>query len=201
MAKRIITISRQFGGGGRLVGKRVAERLGIAYYDKDLLAKIAETSGLDPEYIAQYGEYATSTSRFLYNLELHSSFTGEAMIPIPDQLYVIQHNVVTELADKEPCVIVGRCADYILHERADSLHVFLHADAAVRADRVVRLYGEKTDDPVKLVEQVDARRKAYYDFYTNRAWGMAANYHLCLDSGVVSLDRCVDIVVDLAERD
>lgn len=197
MSKRVITISREFGSGGRVVGRRVAERLGVAYYDRDLLTKVAEKSGLDPAYIDAHGEDASSSNRFLFNLDSHSVFPGEAM-PIPDQLYVMQHDIIRELADAEPCVIVGRCADYILHDRGDCLHVFLHANASFRADRIVRFYGETTDDPLKLLERKDGKRKLYYEFYTNRTWGMAQNYHICLDTGELGLDACVDIVTELA---
>lgn len=198
MPKRVVTISREFGAGGRTVGRRVAERLGVAFYDKELLARVAANSGLDPSYIAEYGEYATSTSSFLYNLAMHAGFAND-QAPIPDQLYVIQHNTVTELADREPCVIVGRCADYALRDRADSLHVFLHADEAFRADRIVHIYGETDDEPVKRLRETDERRRVYYEYYTNRNWGMSQNYHLSLNAGALGIERCADIVVEAAK--
>lgn len=198
MAKRVITISREFGSGGRAVGKRVAERLGVAYYDRELIARIAEKSGLAPAYIAEYGEYATSTSSFLHNLDIHAAFAADPL-SVPDQLYVMQHNTIRELADAEPCVIVGRCSDYALQDRDDCLHVFLHADQSFRTDRIVRLYGETAADPVKLLEETDGKRKVYYEHYTNRSWGMAKNYHVSLNSGAIGLEKCADIVCELAE--
>lgn len=199
MGKRIITVSRQFGSGGQAVGQLVAERLGIAFYDREVIAKIAEKSGLDPDYIKEFGEYATSASSFLYNLNFHVGLPGTD-IPIPDQLYVIQYNTITELAEKGPCVIVGRCADYILRERTDCLHIYLHADAAFRADRIVHLYGEAEAHPEKLLEEMDNKRKVYYKYYTNRVWGMAENYHLSLNSGYAGVEKCADFVVDLARH-
>ncbi|MCC8180215.1 MAG: cytidylate kinase-like family protein [Planctomycetes bacterium] len=199
MKKRVITISREYGSGGRAVGKQVAQRLGVAFYDKELMAKISVESGLDPAFIEEYGEYATTTSRFLYSFEMHSSYPGGS-IPVPEQLYVIQHNAILELAEAGPCVIVGRCADYVLKDRADCLHVFLHAPPAFRADRIVREYGETTDAPQKLLEMKDGKRKVYYEHYTSRVWGMARNYHVSLDSSVIGIDRCVEIVARLASE-
>ena len=197
MAKRVVTISREFGSGGRIVGRQVAERLGIAFYDKAFIAKVAEKSGLDPSYIMEFGEYATSTSGFVYNLELHAGFPAGGTA-IPDQLYIIQHNAILELAENESCVIVGRCADYALQDRGDCLHVFLHADKKLRANRVVCLYGENSEETERRIDDTDGKRKVYYEHYTGRIWGMADNYHLSLDSGAFGIDKCVDIIVDLA---
>lgn len=199
MTRRVVTISREYGSGGRDVGERVAERLGVAFYDKGFIARVAEKSGLDPAYIAEFGEYATSTSGFVYNLELHGGFSGGGM-SVPDQLYVVQHNAILELAENEPCVIVGRCADYALQDRTDCLHVFLHADRASRIDRIVRIYGESGEDAEKRLDPIDGKRKVYYEHYTGRTWGMAENYHLALDSGALGVDACVDVIVDLARR-
>lgn len=197
MHTRVITVSREFGAGGRTIGKLVAERLGYVFYDRELIARIAESSGLSPSYILEHGEYATSTSRLLFNLELHGGLPG-ADLPIPDQLYVLQHNIITELAAKEACVIVGRCADYALRDRKDCLHIFFHADVAFRANRIVDAYSETGQDPVKRLHETDTKRKVYYEYYTNRIWGMARNYHLSLDSGVIGIEKCADIVTDLA---
>lgn len=198
MAKRIVTISRQFGSGGRAVGQMVADSLGVRCYDRALIGEIAAKSGLAPDYIQDYGEYATSTSSFLYNLDLHGGFTGGSL-PIPDQLYIVQHNLINELAEREPCVIVGRCADYALRERGDCLHIFLHADEAFRADRIIRLYGETDEMPASRLKETDDKRRVYYKFYTGMTWGMAENYHLCLDSGAVGIDLCAEIVTELVK--
>ena len=116
-----------------------------------------------------------------------------------DQLFVYQTNVIRNLAEKGPCVIVGRCADYILREREDALHVFIHADMAYRAERIVRLYGETKQTPDKRLAEKDNKRKVYYKHYTNRNWGDAQNYHLCLNSGLIGIDKCTDIIVDVAQ--
>lgn len=118
-----------------------------------------------------------------------------------DFLWAVQHRVIRELAEKGPCVFVGRCADYILRERQDCLHVFVHADPEVRADRIVRLYGESEKKPAKRLEEKDKKRRTYYKYYTGQEWGMSQNYHLCLDSGALGLDTCVDLIVGLAEKE
>ena len=116
-----------------------------------------------------------------------------------DFLWTIQREVILRLADKEPCVIVGRCADYILREREDCLNVFIHASMAARADRIVRLYGSSEKSPEKRLEEKDKRRRVYYKHYTDGDWGMSQNYHLSLDSGIIGIQRCVDIISELAK--
>lgn len=200
MSKRIITISREFGSGGRTIGKQIAARLGYAYYDKDLVKKIASESGLTESYVLESGEYASSTNSFLFNLAIGAELESGNHSTL-NQLYTIQHNIIKELAEKEPCVIVGRCADYILRDRIDCLHTFFHADMDFRADRIVRLYGETQDKPKKRLEEKDDKRKTYYKHYTGRQWGMAQNYHLTLNSSIVGIERCVDIVVNIIQTD
>lgn len=118
-----------------------------------------------------------------------------------DFLWTIQYRVIQDLAEKGPCVIVGRCADYILRERTDCLHTFIHASVPFRADRIVRLYGESESTPEKRLADKDTRRRVNYKHYTDREWGMAQNYHITLDSGVLGIDRCVDIILGLAQAD
>lgn len=195
MRKRIITISRQFGSGGRSIGKEVAQTLGIAYYDRELIEKVAKKTGLSPDFIAERGEYSPSKNPFAYSF-VDRSINGMSM---SDYLYNEQRRVILELAEKEPCVIVGRCADYILRERADCLHAFIHADEAVRAERIVRLYGETDMEPRKRLMDKDKKRAVNYKYFTDREWGMAKNYTVTLDSGVLGLDTCVKILVELAK--
>jgi len=198
MSKKIITVSREFGSGGRTIAKQIAERLGYAYYDKVLVAQIAKESGLAESFVLESGEYACSTNSFLFSLAI-SAGAGNKNLPLSDQLYVVQHNIIKELAEKGSCVIVGRCADYILRERNDCLHTFFHADMAFRADRIVRLYGETQDKPEKRLKEKDDKRNTYYKHYAARQWGVAQNYHISLNSGVVGIDQCVDIVVNTAK--
>ena len=198
MKYRIITISREFGSGGRTIGKVLADTLGYEYYDNELVAKIAEKSGLAESFIKESGEYANATNGILFNF---NNFGTMYNTTIQDELYVIQRNLIKELAEASPCVIVGRCADYVLRDRSDCLNVFIHADIAFRADRIVHLYGEKEDSPEKRVKDKDKRRKTYYKYYTNRHWGEAANYHLCLNSGELGIDTCVKLIKRLVKEE
>ena len=188
---RIITISREFGSGGRTIGKKVADKLGIPCYDSELIEKLAQESGFTKDYIKEAGEYTPGGF-------LASAFSNRAFGPTnEDILWEMQCRIITELAEKESCVIVGRCADYILQDKADCLKVFIHADMAFRAKRIVEVYGEREESTEQRLRDKDKRRAAYHRFYTNMKWGYAENYHLTLDSGVLGIDRCVDIISGL----
>jgi cytidylate kinase len=188
---RIITISREFGSGGRTIGKKVADKLGIPCYDSELIEKLAQESGFTKDYIKEAGEYTPGGF-------LASAFSNRAFGPTnEDILWEMQCRIITELAEKESCVIVGRCADCVLQDKADCLKVFIHADMAFRAERIVKVYGEREESPEQRLRDKDKRRAAYHRFYTNMKWGYAENYHLTLDSGVLGIDRCVDIISGL----
>lgn len=191
MAK-IITVSRQFGSGGRAIGKAVAEKLGIPCYDSEIIAQVAKNSGLAEDYIEATGEYSahrTWLGRALSTTHAAGTLNNE------DLIWVEQRKVILDLAEKGPCVIVGRCADYILKDRKDLLTVFIHADDKSRAERIVKLYGERPEKPEKRLKDKDKRRSAYYKYYTETEWGVASNYHLALDSGALGIDKCVEIIV------
>lgn len=188
---RIITISREFGSGGRTIGKKVAAKLGIPCYDSELIEKLAQESGFTKDYIKEAGEYTPGGF-------LASAFSNRAFGPTnEDILWEMQCRIITELAEKESCVIVGRCADCVLQDKADCLKGFIHADMAFRAERIVKVYGEREESPEQRLRDKDKRRAAYHRFYTNMKWGYAENYHLTLDSGVLGIDRCVDIISGL----
>lgn len=193
MSNRIITISREFGSGGRTIGKEVAAKLGIPCYDHELIEKISEKSGFVKEYIKESGEYAASGS-WLGNVLSGRDSKGQSN---QDYLWNIQRNVILELAQQGPCVIVGRCADHILKDTADCLTVFIHASMEKRAERIVKVYGEREEAPEKRLKDKDKRRKVYYRFYTDSEWGVAQNYHIALDSGVLGIEKCVDIIAGL----
>ena len=191
MKNRVITISREFGSGGRTIGKKVAEKLGIPCYDAQIIQEMAKETGFTPDYVEEAGEYAPGGF-------LASAFTNRAFGPTnEDILWVHQNNVIVNLAQKGPCVIVGRCADYILKDQADCLKVFIHADLAFRANRIAKVYGERDQSPEERIRDKDKRRAAYHRFYTNMKWGYAQNYHLTLDSGTLGIDQCVDIIARL----
>ena len=200
MSNYVVSISREFGSGGRLIGKKLAASLGIPCYDRTLIQKTAEKSGLSPDFIARAEERARS--RFHLNIAPIGigvpTFTHQG-IPVSHQAFFAQADVIRELAAEGPCVIVGRCADYILREQEDCLNVFIHASMAARADRIVRLYGSSEKSPEKRLEEKDKRRRVYYKHYTDGDWGMSQNYHLSLDSGIIGIQRCVDIISELAK--
>lgn len=193
MKNRIITISREFGSGGRTIGKEVAAKLGIPCYDQELIEKIAQESGFAKEYVAERGEYSSHGNWFASAFS-DRDFNGHSH---QDDLWAAQRNVILELADKGPCVIVGRCGDYILRDKADCLTVFIHADMEHRAKRIVEQYGEGKDSPEKRLKDKDKRRAAYYQFYTDMKWGKVQNYHIALDSGVLGIKTCVELLAGL----
>ena len=192
MEKRIITISREFGSGGRFIGEEVAKKLGIAYYDKNIINEIAEKSGLSPEYIQENAELSPKKGLFAYAFA-GRDVTGKS---VEDLVYEAQRKVILELAEKESCVIIGRNADYILKDRDDVLNVFIHGDAPEKIQRIIRLYNVEEQKAVKMMVDIDKRRMANYNFYTNQKWGKADNYTLCLNSSQLGYDRCEKIIME-----
>ena len=190
IAHRIVAISREFGSGGRTIGKEVASRLKIPCYDSELIEKIAAQSAFAKEYVEKYGEYAISDS--LYENAL-AGRTRDGQSD-SDKLWLAQRKVITDLAEEGPCVIVGRCADFILRNIADCLTVFIHASDEKRADRIVSVYGEREDEPMQRIKEKDKKRRAYYEIYTGTEWGKADNYDLCLDSGVLGIEKCIETI-------
>ena len=192
MTKRIITISREFGSGGRFIGEEVAKKLGIAYYDKNIISQIAEKSGLSPEYIQENAELSPKKGLFAYAFS-GRDITGKS---VEDMVYEAQRNIILELAEKEPCVIIGRNADYILKDRDDVLNVFIHGDMPEKIKRITGLYNVKEKEAVKMMADTDKRRRTNYNFYTDQNWGKASNYTLCLNSSQLGYDRCEMIIME-----
>lgn len=195
MAKRIITISREFGSGGRFIGEEVAKKLGIVYYDKNIISQVAEKSGLAPEYIQESAELSPKKGLFAYALA-GRDITGKS---VEDMVYEAQRKVILELADKEPCVIIGRNADYILKDRDDILNIFIHGDMPEKIQRITRLYKVEEQEAVKMMTDTDKRRMTNYNFYTEQKWGKASNYTLCLNSSQLGYDRCEAIIIECAK--
>ena len=193
MKNRVVTISREFGSGGRTVGKELAEQLGIPCYDHDIIDKLAEESGLSKDYISETSEY-TAHGGILAGAFIPRDMNGRSL---QDELWITQNKLIKELAAQGPCVIVGRCADYILQEDADLLKVFIYADMDSRAKRIVEQYGEGDASPEKRLKDKDKRRAAYYNYYTDTKWGDPENYDLCLNSGSLGIEKCVEILKGL----
>lgn len=200
--KKIITIGRQCGSGGHTIGKLVAERLGYAFYDKEIIKAVSERSGLSEKTVEKEGEY--STTSLLFNLATHGisayNATSKDNMIMKDLVNAYQTEYITELADKGSCVIVGRSADYILEEREDCLHVFIHGDLADRARRVVEEHNVDSAEAEKHVLERDKKRSKYYRHITDQTWGLAENYDLCLNSSELGIDRCVEIILECCKE-
>lgn len=190
----IITIGREFGSGGRTIGKEVAKKLGVPCYDRELIEKIAEETGYAETFIEKEGEYAPNTNSLAY------MFLGRGAdgLSNADKIWIAQKKVIEELAEKGPCVIVGRCADYVLRERTDCLNVFVYADKKFRAERIVKQYGEWDLEPEKRLDDKDKKRKLNYKYFTDQEWGNRKNYHLSIDSGFLGIEKAVELIVRAA---
>lgn len=196
MAKRIITISRQFGSGGRFIGEEVAKKLGIAYYNEKLIDQIAQQSGLSKEYIEQNAELSPKKGFFAYAFS-GRDLTGKS---VEDMVYEAQRKVILEIAEKEECVIIGRNADFVLKNRDDVVNVFIHGEMPEKIERICRLYNVTEDDAVKLINDTDKRRRTNYNFYTEQKWGMARNYTLSLNSSQLGYEKCEKIIIDCVKE-
>lgn len=195
MKKQIITISRSYGSGGREVGRQLAQRLGTPFYDKEIIEQVASRTGFEASYVENRGEYAPSGTGFGCALTRRNIY---GMSP-EDFLWTKQREVILELAGQGPCVIVGRCADYILKDRDDCLNVFIHASLEKRRERVLQLYGDAEEGLEKRLQDRDKKRRRNYQYYTQQEWGMAQNYHITMDSGALGIESCVDILCALVK--
>lgn len=213
--KKIITISREYGSGGRSIGKKVAERLGISFYDSEIIDMAAETSGLSKEFISRTEQ--SISSGLLYTLllgtsyatpgttGLHAGTRASMSIPLADQVFNAQRQVVIDLAKKGPCVIVGRCSDYILTHteeinKDDVLNVFIYAPLEFKAKRAVELKGLDEANARKDVKLIDKRRANHYNTFTEQTWGDRKYYHALLNSSLFGIDGTADIIVNLVQH-
>ncbi len=196
--KSVITISREFGSGGRSIGKQVAQELGYRFYDRELVNEVAQRSGFSPEFIEESGEYASARSSLLFAIATANQYTTNGLSMF-DKLYIEQTRIIEELAAEGGCVIVGRCADYILRERKDCLHVFIHADMESRAKHIAERYTGWSGSVEKRLADKDQKRRVYYKNYTGRSWGQAQNYDLCLNSGALGEAACAKIIAEAAK--
>lgn len=198
MAKRIIvTIGRQFGSGGREIGKLLAERLGIAFYDKELLALAAEKSGLSHELFENNDERPINS--LLYSLSVNpyamGHVPGAEQMPMPQKLFLAQFDTIKSLAAQGSCVFVGRCADYVLREDPDCVNIFIHAPLEVRIQRVKQRLELSSEESRNAILKTDKKRAAYYNSYADRKWGATDNYHLAFDSSRLPPERAVGLVL------
>lgn len=194
----VVTIARQFGSGGRKIGYMLANKLDIDYYDKNLINIIAKESGLDPEIIEGMDE--KNTSSLLYSLSIgaasvyDSGFRVEPQLPLNDRLFLAQHDVIRKISGK-PCVIVGRCADYILSERNDVVKLFIYADIEKRVEYAIKEYDVNPKKAQSIVTKTDKSRANYYNFYSSKKWGDPNNYDLCINSGKIGIAGSVKLII------
>ena len=195
--KLIITIGRQYGSGGRMIGKKLAEKLGIPFYNREIIELAAKKSGMSEEAFEKVDE--TAASSLLYSIATGAYMFGnyvspQVELPLNDKLFILQSEIIKSIAVKESCVIVGRCADYILKDRKDVLNVFIHADKEARKQRAIDVYGIAPNKVEGYLNKFDKKRSTYYNYYTGEKWGYSPNYHLCLDSGALGEEGCVHMI-------
>ena len=196
MGKRVITVSREFGSGGRTIGRMVAEKLGYKFYDDEIIERVVRESGLAREMVEKYDEYATHRNSLLYTLAVNSMGDGMHGLSFANQVQIAQAHVIKELADEGCCVIIGRGADYILRERTDCFNVFVRADMESKVKRVEEMYGKTDKKTQDRIKDKDTKRRVFYHSFTMRDWGDIGNYNLVLDSGVIGIEKCADIICD-----
>ena len=193
MKKQIVTIAREFGSGGRVIGEAVAKRLGYAYYDKDIILKAAEETGLSKEFIEERGEYAPSGNIFSY-MVLGRYQSGPTL---EDELAAVQRDIILKAAQDGPCVIIGRGGDYILKDREDVLSVFIHGNEKEKIGRIMKLYKKNEKEAGKMMYLMDKKRAINYKYITDREWGEARNYSVCLNSSDLGYDKCIELICSL----
>ena len=195
--ERIITIARQFGSGGREIGEALAKALGVKCYDKELISLAAKKSGVDPEIFNNVDEKATNSLLYSLSLGLYSFGNNYSAdnLPVNDKLYLLQHKIIKELANKGPCVIVGRCADYVLREKKNLVRLFICADMDYRIDRAVKLKDIKKSKAAQTISKTDKSRANYYNFYSGMKWGEPENYDLSVNRTKLSTEQVVGVVL------
>ena len=188
----IITIGREYGSGGRLIAKRLSEEMGITFYDKQLISEVAKKTGFSENFIRDT-EHQRPTNSFLYDL-----YTTVATPSVPDQVFIAQAKVIKEAAARESCVIVGRCADYILREEPHVLKVFVNAPIDQRIRRAREEYGVTEPNPESYVIRQDKARASYYNYFATGRWGQSREYDLCVNSRI-GIDAAVRVIQSAAQ--
>ena len=202
MKKKIVTISRQYGSGGRYIGENLAKAMGVPCYDEKLIDMVAKESGFAQSFVAEKGERMTGS--LLFNIASSLSFANNVFstnngVTLQDEIYFTQNRIIKELADKGPCVIVGRCADYILREREDCLNVFIFADNESKIERAEKYFNITREEAPAVLKKKDKARANHYKYYTDQEWGMASNYDLCLNSGLIGIEGYVKAIQQVLE--
>ena len=188
--KTIITISREFGSGGRFIGETLAKELNFTFYDKNIIEQVAKETGFSKEYIAERGEYAPTHNRFSYSFVGRNAQGGS----VDDYIYQKQRNIIRDIAEKGNCVIVGRCADYILQERTDVLNVFIHGNEEEKCQRIMKLCEKSRKEALAMMKDTDKKRSINYAYHTEQKWGETRNYALCMNSSILGYETCMELI-------
>ena len=199
--RTVITIGREFGSGGHEIGTKLAQRLGVKCYDKELLAIAAKESGLCEDLFESQDEKPTNS--FLYSLVMDTYSLGYTNsyvnMPINHKVFLAQFDAIKKIAQKEPCVIVGRCADYALEDDPFAVSVFIKADIDKRIERIKKTYELSENKAADLIQNTDKKRASYYNYYSSKKWGEAKSYDLCIDSGELGIEGCIDLIMKYIE--
>ena len=190
--KSIITISRQYGSGGRFIGQKLAENLGIPFYDNEIITLSAEKSGYAQELFVKPDQ--ESTTSFMYSLSLFNNVNAAYHMPLNDKIFIIQSGTIKDIAQKGACVIVGRCADYVLREMPNCISVFIHSDMEHKIKRAIEYYDLPEKKAADTIMRTNRKRETYYNYYTDKKWGKADNYHICINSDFIGIDGSVDTI-------
>ncbi|WP_294588830.1 cytidylate kinase-like family protein [uncultured Bacteroides sp.] len=202
--KFVVNIGRQLGSGGREIGEKLAARLGIAFYDKELIGLASEESGLCREFFEKADEKASQgIIGGLFGMRF--PFISEGAIPANnclsnDALFKVQSDVIRRLAEEKSCLFVGRCADYILRENPRCVNVFVSASPEARIERLCKTHGISAEEAENMMNKADKRRSEYYNYYSFKTWGAAATYHLCIDSSVLGIEKTIDFIEEFVNK-
>ena len=199
--KSVITISREFGSGGRTIGREVACKLGYKFYDGEIIDEVVRSSGLSREIVEKYDEYAIHKNSFLYTIAVNAGGDSYNGLSFANRVQIAQANVIKKIAEEGNCVIIGRGADYVLRDREDCLNVFIRAGIEYRAKRVIEVYGETNVKIEERLRDKDMRRRVFYRSFTMREWGAMENYNLMLDSSTIGIEKCAEIIAEIAKAD
>ena len=190
----IITISREFGSGGHLIGEKLAEELNVPFYDEAIIERAAMKSGFDKNFIEEQEEKINNS--LLFNIATSGYYAGGTL---HDQIFIAERDAIVEIAQTGACIIVGRCADYILKDRPNCMNVFIHADKDQRLKRVTEEYGIKEGNVSAIIDKTDKQRARHYQYYSDQLWGAAENYHMTLNTSRFTIEPAVKILKDVAE--
>lgn len=203
MSGQIITIGRQFGSGGREIGETIAKKLNIPFYDKELITMAAEQSGISAEVFEKADEKASNTLLYAlllasFPMSMHSAQAND--LPLNDKLFLIQFDIIKRIAKAGPCVIVGRCSNYMLRDYKNVVNAFIHAPLEARIERVMRIYSVDRRGAEDMMQKTDKRRATYYSYFTNSKWSEIGNYDIAVNSAKLGVDGSAEMIIDFARR-